>query len=327
MKTVSIAALVGTFATASATTYTSSVWCGANDGEITTQAACQAAAGSAGVAFRSNAGGEWHAGCIVHDGGAYFVQRTEGAAHSRASNQGYLCNNVKSHKQGTWCGAYDGMITTEAGCKSAATMNNVGFKSAAGNEWHAGCIVHDGGAYFVAMTQQGQHSRPSNQGYLCNNVAPTTTTTTAAPTTTTTAAPVVVKKKVATTTAAPCPQVRCANPAPCSYVPSALLNADGCPMHPCGIRTCKTTQAPTAANCPITCMAFDKDGARINGPSVKTVHHIKTQHTTSNDAGKHGPSTVHADCKKNVGGCQVSKVITHSCAHNQETGVCACTCK
>ena len=142
-----------------------------------------------------------------------------------------------------------------------------------------------------------------------------------------TAAPVVVKKKVATTTAAPCPQVKCANPAPCSYVPSALLNADGCPMHPCGIRTCKTTQAPTAANCPITCMAFDKDGARINGPSVKTVHHIKTKHTTSNDAGEHGPSTVHADCKKTVGGCQVSKVITHTCAHNQETGVCACTCK
>ena len=32
-------------------------------------------------------------------------------------------------------------------------------------------------------------------------------------------------------------------------------------------------------------------------------------------------------CKKTVGGCQVSKVITHTCAHNQETGVCACTCK
>jgi hypothetical protein len=74
-------------------------------------------------------------------------------------------------------------------------------------------------------------------------------------------------------------------------------------------------------------MAFDKDGARINSPSVKTVHHITTMHTTSNDAGEHGPSTVHADCKKTVGGCQVSKVITHTCAHNQETGVCACTCK
>ena len=54
------------------------------------------------------------------------------------------------------------------------------------------------------------------------------------------------KKKV---TPVACPQVRCANPAPCSYVPSALLNADGCPKHPCGIRTCKTTTAAPASSC------------------------------------------------------------------------------
>ena len=268
--------------------------------------------------------------CVICGKDAEFLKGSDMPGFTNNHNHG--CG---SYKANGWCAngkAVPGMEWTlgakynfpELNCMDCGKDNVVGqdilnFQNGAGH----GCSSYakrwckDGKAIpGQEWTLGAKYHFPEKNCVVCGKdyVAPT-------------AAPVVVKKKVATTTAAPCPQVKCANPAPCSYVPSALLNADGCPMHPCGIRTCKTTQAPTAANCPITCMAFDKDGARINSPSVKTVHHIKTKHTTSNDAGEHGPSTVHADCKKTVGGCQVSKVITHTCAHNQETGVCACTCK
>ena len=56
---------------------------------------------------------------------------------------------AKTHKQGVWCGPSDGLITSKAACQNAAAAAGIKFVSLAGSEWHAGCIVHNGGAYFV----------------------------------------------------------------------------------------------------------------------------------------------------------------------------------
>ena len=132
-----------------ARTYESTVWCGPSDGMLTKEKDCKAAAAERKVKFASKAGTEWHAGCIIHNGGAYFVPLTKGASHSKAVNGGYLCQNNKTHKQKTWCGANDGLITSKAACKTAAQAAGIKSASQAGAEWHAGCIINNGGAYFV----------------------------------------------------------------------------------------------------------------------------------------------------------------------------------
>lgn len=152
-----------------AKTYKSTVWCGPSDGMLTKEKDCKAAAAERKVKFASKAGTEWHAGCIIHNGGAYFVPLTKGASHSKAVNGGYLCQNNKTHKQKTWCGANDGLITSKAACKTAAQAAGIKFASQAGAEWHAGCIINNGGAYFVPLTKKGAHSKAVNGGYLCNN--------------------------------------------------------------------------------------------------------------------------------------------------------------
>ena len=78
-------------------------WCAASEGLIGSHAECVAAASKAGVNFDSQASTEWHAGCIIHAGSAYYVPLTAGASHNQAASDGYLCNNLKTHRTGTWC--------------------------------------------------------------------------------------------------------------------------------------------------------------------------------------------------------------------------------
>jgi hypothetical protein len=184
MRSFAIAALVG-FTTASST-FRSNTWCAASEGLIGSQAECVAAAGKAGVNFASQAGAEWHAGCIIHAGSAYYVPLTAGASHHQAASDGYLCNNLKTHRTGTWCSVADGMIGSQAECVAAAGKAGVNFASQAGAEWHAGCIIHAGSAYYVPLTAGASHNQAASDGYLCNNEKPATTTTT-----TTTVVPVV----------------------------------------------------------------------------------------------------------------------------------------
>ena len=41
------------------------------------------------------------------------------------------------------------------------------FASAAGNEWHAGCLVQNGNVYYSPLTTDGAHKQSTNGGYLC----------------------------------------------------------------------------------------------------------------------------------------------------------------
>jgi len=70
-------------------------------------------------------------------------------------------------------------------------------------------------------------------------------------------------KKVSPVPPTACPTPSCANPAPCMYVPSPLLNADGCPMHPCGLRVCKTTTTTAAPPAPSCCDPTDPTNLSI----------------------------------------------------------------
>ena len=62
----------------------------------------------------------------------------------------------KTYKSGVWCGASDGILTTLKDCKAAAAKAGITFASKAGTEWHAGCIINGGKAYFVPLTM-GEH--------------------------------------------------------------------------------------------------------------------------------------------------------------------------
>jgi len=150
-------------------TFHANTWCGPTDGMIATAAECQAAATSSSVAYQSQAGTTWHAGCIVHNNGAYFVPLTQGASHADATNGGYLCRAPKAAYHSTvWCAAVNGQITSEDQCKGAATKAGMNYVSQAGSEWHAGCIVHDGNVYFVADSgNSANHQQAVNNGYLC----------------------------------------------------------------------------------------------------------------------------------------------------------------
>jgi len=150
-------------------TFHANTWCGPSDGMIATAAECQAAATSSSVAYQSQAGTTWHAGCIVHNNGAYFVPLTQGASHADATNGGYLCRAPKAAYHSTvWCAAVNGQITSEDQCKGAATKAGMNYVSQAGSEWHAGCIVHDGNVYFVADSgNSANHQQAVNNGYLC----------------------------------------------------------------------------------------------------------------------------------------------------------------
>ena len=295
-QTTSVSALVGTFALASAAefdlvkTFTTKTWCGPNDGMLKTQADCEAAAAKFGLPFQSVAGSEWHAGCLNHHGKVYYSALTAGGSHNQAVNDGYLCQNNKdaTHMQTVWCGPTDGMINSEAECQAAAQANGQSYQSIAGSEWHAGCIIHNDGAYFVSL-MDGAHNQAANGGYLCKDkVVTTTTTTTVAATTTTTAAP----------------------PAPVKKQPTQPE---------------KPTEPVPVSNCPVTCKAFDQAGQKIVAAGVQ-VHHIKTRHVRSNAAGAHGPPMVDAKCVDTVGGCQTAPVVKHTCKHDEDTGVCSCTC-
>ena len=72
----------------------------------------------------------------------------------------------------TWCGPSDGMYETQAKCEAAANTLHMKFASAAGNEWHAGCLVQNDKegkkkVYYSPLTTDGTHEQSTNGGYLC----------------------------------------------------------------------------------------------------------------------------------------------------------------
>ena len=52
-------------------TFQYGTWCSPADGGIQSAAACMAAAADKGISYASEAGSDWHTGCILH-GGAFF---------------------------------------------------------------------------------------------------------------------------------------------------------------------------------------------------------------------------------------------------------------
>jgi len=149
-------------------TFKTGTWCGVSDGMIATKAECVVAAKAAKLGFVSDAGAEWHAGCIINQGGVYYSPLTQGGAHSKAVDGGYLCKSKKqAQHQNTWCGEYDGMVATEADCMGAAHSAGMTYAAQAGNTWHAGCIIHGGAVYYSPLTRDGTHSTAVDGGYLC----------------------------------------------------------------------------------------------------------------------------------------------------------------
>jgi hypothetical protein len=132
---------------------------------ITTRKQCEDAATALEKGTVSDAGSEWHAGCIIHNGGVYFSPYDSSASHDQAVNGGYLCHAFKSHSQ---CTDGQGMITTADICKDAAEDAGYEYKGTAGPEWPQGCFFHNGGIYY--SNHPGDDSR--NNGivgpYLCN---------------------------------------------------------------------------------------------------------------------------------------------------------------
>lgn len=54
--------------TTAAETFLFGTWCSPNDGALSSEAACRSAARNQGINYKHEAGGEWHSGCIVHNG-------------------------------------------------------------------------------------------------------------------------------------------------------------------------------------------------------------------------------------------------------------------
>ena len=100
-----------------------------------------------------------------------YIGYVPGAKHAKAVDGGYLCENKKTHKQAAWCSPNGGLITSKAACQTAAAAAGINFASTAGPEWHVGCIINGGKAYFVAHTKaSAKATKAGDGGYLCNNV-------------------------------------------------------------------------------------------------------------------------------------------------------------
>jgi hypothetical protein len=155
-------------------------WCGPNDGMITSQSDCEQAAAQFGINFNGPAGSEWNAGCILHGGNAYYSPLITGASHHQQVDGGHLCAaasiNWIAHKQNNQCtvNAPDsaGMMSDQAACEAAATGFGLNFNGLAGPEWVAGCVIHNGGAYFVPNIA-GSHHQQVSGGFLCPNAVTT----------------------------------------------------------------------------------------------------------------------------------------------------------
>jgi len=141
---------------------------------------CMQAAAKFGYNNVNDAGSEWNAGCILHAGGAYYSPLIAGASHHQQVSDGHLCAaasiNWIAHKQNNQCtvNAVDsaGMMSDQAACEAAATGFGLNFNGLAGPEWVAGCIIHNGGAYFVPNVA-GSHHQEVDGGFLCPNAVAT----------------------------------------------------------------------------------------------------------------------------------------------------------
>jgi hypothetical protein len=82
------------------------------------------------------------------------------------------------------------MITNAIDCRQAAdaAMSFTAYQSEAGTEWQAGCIINNGGAYFVpesGSNSDGVNGRAGDGDFLCRSLHPTnapTSSPTKAPT-------------------------------------------------------------------------------------------------------------------------------------------------
>jgi hypothetical protein len=167
-------------------TYMSSVFCGSSEGIITNQADCEATVTK--YIGASNWGGvasdlTYHPGCIIHDGKGFFVS---GAGGDQEANDGYFCQNKKTHLQTNYCGmsstaSAESWVTDETACVAAAAA--AGYSTYIGNKvstvlgtlnsetWQAGCFIH-GGTVFWAPYITGSNNGSGNtgdSGYLCKN--------------------------------------------------------------------------------------------------------------------------------------------------------------
>ena len=90
-----------------------------------------------------------------------------------------------------------------------------------------------------------------------------------------------------------------------------------------------TKSSPTDAygsdSCPIKCISTQAGGASSHDQSSKSWI-VQVFHTTNHAAGAHGPATQSTDCADNAGGCTASKVVPHTCKHDESTNTCKCTC-
>ena len=109
----------------------------------------------------------------------------KGAAYSKSLHNGESVPTLEGHpltvtiangkvgldlaeKVNTWCAPGDGMLQSSAACQAAAQANGIPFAGAAGSEWHAGCIINDGKAYYSPLVHGAAHDTAVNGGYFCN---------------------------------------------------------------------------------------------------------------------------------------------------------------
>ena len=154
--------------------YQTGTYCGPANGQITTKAACDAAAQQWGKGPSTQVEGNWHAGCFMHNDGTVYFSTPGSGLHNDVPNDGYLCTQKPidasaPYASKVFCASGDGMITTKAKCAEAAGRIG-GYGSAvadAGSEWHAGCLIHHGQVFFSPLTKKGPHNNEVNDGYFC----------------------------------------------------------------------------------------------------------------------------------------------------------------